>query len=365
MNDLKRKEDVLIPAATLEQFVADALSAVGVAAAEATSVAQVMIAASVRGVDSHGIALLSWYLNDLEREKVNLRNEARVTFETGSMLVIDAGNSLGAPVATMAMERCIEKARTAGIACATVNHANHFGMAAAYAMQALPHNMIGMAMTNASRLVAPTFGVEPMLGTNPIAMAAPAGRELPFVLDMATSVMPFGKTVMADKRGELLPQGVAIDSDNQPLQDPAAFIHAARATFGAALLPLGSDPTLSSYKGYGLAMLVDILSGVLSGAGFGKSVSEDPDRPSDVGHWFMAMNISSFMEVGEFQARMDTLISQLKGSRRAAGQPRIYVPGEIEFETEVRRKQEGIPVDGHTVSQLEAIAERYGLDWGY
>jgi len=350
---------VRVSPTALREFITSILTTLEVSPSQAAIVADALAAANLRGVDSHGVALLNWYANSLSRGLIVKNESAVIETEGPGFAIVDARNTLGAPAAIMAMDKCLELARTNGLACVTVRNGNHFGMAGYYAMKALPQDMVGMAMTNASRLVAPTFGVEPMLGTNPIAVAVPAGSEYPFVLDMATSTRPFGKTVVAKDRGELLPEGVAIDAEGQPVHDPGVFIEAVRK-HTMALLPLGSFAELASYKGYGLAMLVDILSGVLSGANFGKHVNEHPEEPANVGHWFMAINVASFLPVNELKTRMDTLIKELKESRKAPGQQRIYIPGEIEFETEIKRTKNGIPLDLNLVNLLQSLADDIG-----
>jgi LDH2 family malate/lactate/ureidoglycolate dehydrogenase len=326
----------------------------------AAVVAEVMVAANLRGVDSHGVALLNWYTNILRDGSIAKQASPTIETEGPGFTLVDGHNGLGAPAAVMAMDRCLDLTASNGVACVTVRNSNHFGMAGYYAMRALPRDMIGLAMTNASRLIAPTFGVEPMLGTNPIAVAVPAGSERPFVLDMATSARPFGIVIIAQSRGEQLPEGIAVDQDGQPVHDPVRFIQGVRQDFSTALLPLGSFAELASYKGYGLAMLVDILTGVLSGANFGKHVGEDPPNPANVGHWFMAIKVEAFMPIDVLKARMDSLINELKASRKAPGQERIYIPGEIEFETEAERLEHGIPINQYMLNQLRSLADQTG-----
>lgn len=359
MDNPGANQTVRVNPMALREFITRVLTTLEVSPSQAAIVADVMVAANLRGVDSHGVALLNWYVNTLTHGLVLKSGSAVIEAEGAGFATVNARNTLGAPAAIMAMDKCLELARTNGLACVTVRNGNHFGMAGYYAMKALPEDMIGVAMTNASRLVAPTFGVEPMLGTNPIAVAVPAGSEYPFVLDMATSTRPFGKAIVAKERGELLPEGVAIDAKGQPVHDPGEFIEAVRK-HTMALLPLGSFAELASYKGYGLAMLVDILSGVLSGSNFGKHVNENPEEPANVGHWFMAINVKSFLPVNELKTRMDTLIKEIKKSRKAPGQQRIYIPGEIEFETEIERTKNGIPLHLNLVNVIQSMTDDIG-----
>ncbi len=353
-------QPVRVSAAHLRTFVTRVLENLDVPTAQATAVAEVMVSANLRGVDSHGVALLGWYVNNLVKGAVLKNGSPLIEAEGPSYAIINGGNALGPYAALTATDKCLELAWTNGLACVTVHNSNHLGMTGYYAMRALSKDMIGVAMTNASRLIAPTFGVEPMLGTNPIAVAVPSGSQYPFVLDMATSTWPYGKVMMAKHKNQQLPEGIAINAAGQPIQNPDEFIEAVRVNFDGALLPLGSFAELASYKGYGLAMLVDILSGVLSGSNFGKDVGAKPEGPANVGHWFMVIKVDSFMPIDQMKARMDSLITELKASRKAPGQDRIYIPGEIEFETEKERSQIGIPLAPGILSALRSVAEQSG-----
>ena len=355
--------EVRISSEALRRFAEAVFVGLGTPRARAERVAAALVSANLRGVDSHGVALLNWYANCMQRGLIDVHAEPTVISESLGHVVVDANNGLGAPTAVYAMDKCLELARGNGIAGVTVRNGNHFGMAGHYARRALPHDMIGMAMTTASRLVTPTFGVEPMLGTNPIAVAAPAGTQPAFVLDMATSVQPFGKVLLALHNCEQLPTGIATDAQGNPVLDPETFITGVREDFSTALLPLGSFAELAGYKGYGLALLVDILSGVLSGSNFGKYVAADPDAPANIGHWFMAINIATFMPVDEFKERLDSVLQELKASRNAPGEKRIYAPCEIEFETQAERSEHGIPLPAIIIDQLSALAEEFAIEF--
>jgi LDH2 family malate/lactate/ureidoglycolate dehydrogenase len=250
------------------------------------------------------------------------------------------------------MELAIAKARAHGVGFVTCRNSNHYGAAANYSMMALPHDMIGLSFTNAAPAVVPTFGREAMVGTNPISLAAPAGSQYPFVLDMATSTVAIGKLSIALRWGQPITPGWALDAEGRPTTDPVV----ANAT--RRLTPLGASRELGGHKGYGLGVMVDILAGVLAGAGFGDVVRRrdpDPDRP-DIGHFFGAIDVGRFRPIDLFKADMDELLSSLKASAKAEGHERIYVAGEPEWECEERRRREGIPLAPGLVTQLREVA---------
>jgi len=241
---------------------------------------------------------------------------------------------------------------------ATVRNSNHYGIAGYYAMLALPHDMIGISFTNAQPLVAPTYGRTAMLGTNPIAVAAPAQKERPFVLDMATSIVPIGRVTVYEKEGRQVPAGWGIDQAGQVTTDPADILK------GGALMPLGGTDLMRGYKGYGLALLVDIFSGVLAGAGFGNTVGKvGQANGSKVGHFFAAVKIEAFRPIAEFKADLDALIQQMKDAPKAAGQERIYVHGEKEFELAERHEREGVPLIGEVVKSLQQAGQDVGVEF--
>lgn len=330
----------LYDAKVLGDFMIRVLEKAGATPEDAAIAADVLLAADMRGVSSHGIIrLFPYYYHRLRSGLINARPSMRVTGETSATLALDADNGLGHPSAYRAMQHCIEKARASGAAVATVRNSNHYGIAGYYAMMALPHDMIGLSFTNAASLVAPTHGRTAILGTNPIAVAAPSGGERPYVLDMATSIVPIGKVTVYEKAGLEIPSGWGIDSTGQVSTDPERVFH------GGALMPLGGTEEMRGYKGYGLALLVEILSAVLAGAAFGTEVDPD-DRHfiSRIGHCFAALCVDAFRPLEDFKRDMDALIRQLKDAPKAAGQERIYIHGEKEFEKAERSQRAGVPV---------------------
>jgi L-2-hydroxycarboxylate dehydrogenase (NAD+) len=329
----------------------------GVSADDARIAADVLVTADERGIDSHGIArLYTYYGRRLERRSTDPRSMTRVIRETPTTLLLDGGNGLGPVVAHRAMSRCIEKAKETGLALVSVRNSNHFGIAGYYAMMALPHGMIGVSLTNSQPFVAPTYSRASILGTNPIAVAVPTGKERPFVLDMATSIVSLGKIQVHSKAGLPIPLGWAITKEGEQTENPDAVLDR------GALQPLGGPDVLRGYKGYGLALLVDILSGVLSGAASGPHVG----RPTDdgivnVGHFFLALRIDAVRDLGLFKEGMDSLIREMKEAAKAPGQDRVYIHGEKEFERAERCAAEGVPVLEPVVESLREIGARIGV----
>ncbi len=330
----------------------------GVPADDAEIVGDILIEADLRSVSSHGlIRLSSYYGNRLKAGYMNPKTVTKVIKETDTTIVFDGGNGLGQVNGYRAMTSCIEKARISNIAIATVNKSNHYGIAGYYAMMALPHDMIGISMTNSQPLQAPAFGRTAVLGTNPIAVAAPSDKEYPYVLDMATSVVSIGKIKVFEKKGEKIPMGWGIDDDGAVTGDPKKV----QSGGPGALLPLGSTEELRSYKGYGLALLVDILCGALSGSAILTDVGF-PHEPkaSDVGHFFMAIKVDAFRPILDFKSQIDYMVKLLKDSPRAKGQDTIYIAGEKEYLAAEENRAKGVPLLDKIVEELRVNGAAIG-----
>jgi len=296
------------------------------------------------------------------------RPQEQVVRETPATALIDAGAGLGQPVSYRAMQMAIRKALEVGAGFVTVRNSNHYGIAGYYAMMALEHDCIGMSMTNADVLVVPTFGRNAMLGTNPIAVAAPAGEERPFVLDMATSTVPRGKLEVYHRLGKPMPLGWATDERGIATEDAGRVLENFKKRAGGGLLPLGGEGELfSGHKGYGLALWVDIFCAVLSGAAYADLVyPKTPDGkplPANLGHFFGAWRVDAFRPVEEFKTAMDDLQRRLKNTPKAEGATRIYIHGEKEYEETERRLREGIPLNPKVAADLQAIAAELGVEY--
>ncbi len=341
----------------LKNYVVRFFGALDVPKIDARIAADVLVSADLRGVHSHGVIRLHSYYGDrLRKHQIDPASPIKVLKESPATLALDGANGLGQVVAYRAMSRCIKLADQAGLAVTTVRNSNHFGIAGYYAMMALPEDMIGISLTNSGPLVAPTFGIRPAVGTNPIAVAIPAGDERPYVLDMATSIVPLGRVAYRQKAGQAIPKGWGIDRDGILTTNPADVIN------GGALLPLGGPAELRGYKGYGLSLLVDLLSGVLAGAAFGKDVGRPSDKVgANIGHFFAAIKIENFRPVNYFKADMDEYIRSLKNTPKLPGQSRIYIHGEKEFEQAEKNIRSGVPLIPEVVNSLKQAGEKIGV----
>jgi L-2-hydroxycarboxylate dehydrogenase (NAD+) len=341
----------------LTRFVGAAFEKLGVPPQDAEIAANVLVMADLRGVDTHGVIRFNprgWYVKWLRDGEMTAAPNIQIVSDAASSALLDGDRGIGMVIGHRAMELAMKKAKDSGIGVVGVRNSRHFGMSAYYAMRALPHDMIGIAMTNASRQVVPTFGRDAKFGTNPICFAAPAQDELPFVfvIDMATTTAAAGKLELAARRGASIPLGWALDDKAEPTSDPRIAQKARR------LLPLGGTREGGSHKGYGLAILVEILCGVLTGTLTALNKNQDPR-----GHFFAALRIDTFRPVGEFKSDMDRLIRELKATRPIAGQERVYVAGELEFETAKDRTAHGIPLLVSVVEGLRDVGEQLGITY--
>lgn len=349
---------VMVGPEALRGFIAAVFDRLGLPPGIAELTADLMVQTDLRGVDSHGVGMLPKYVEWIRAGYIVPAAEPKVVRDEGPTALVDGQQAMGHYTATAAMELAIAKARVHGVGFVAVRNSNHFGACASYSMKALAHDMIGLALTNSPfPAMAPTFGRKAMLATNPLSLAAPAGQEPPFVLDMATTTVAIGQLHQASRWGRPIPEGWALDPSGAPVTDPAS------ALASRLLTPLGGSRELGGHKGYGLALLVDILSGVLAGAVHGDLFfrSELQGRRTNVGHLFGALEIARFRPIEEFKAAMDDLLGALKASPKAEGQERIYVAGEPELECEARRRREGIPLAPGLVAELREIAASLGL----
>lgn len=338
----------------LKSFAVKVFESLGIPATDAETTAEILVQADLRGIDSHGVARLPIYVKRLKLGLINKRPDIKVVRDRPGAAVVDGDNGLGQVVGHRAMTLCLEKARQHGVAVVGVKNSNHFGIGAYYAMMALKEDMIGMVGTNTSPLMAPFGGKQPLLGTNPLAIAIPAGSQRPVVLDMATSLVPRGKIEIAARKGEKIPVGWAIDKDGRPTQEPEEALK-------GTLLPMGGP------KGYGLALVLDILCGVLSGAAFGAhtgSLFGDLDRPQNIGHFMLALDVNSFRPLNEFKNTMDSLILSIKSSEPAEGFKELFLPGEIEYTKTEERAQKGIDLNPVVAQNLLNLARDLGLVGG-
>jgi len=357
-----------VQARTLLDFCVRVFEKVGVSHDDAHVTADVLVHANLRGIDSHGVARLARYVSGLQSGVMVAGAQPKVVVETPTTITLDAMAGLGQPVSHRAMQMAIDKAKQFGCGFAAVRNSNHYGIAGYYAMMALDHEMIGFSTTNADVLVVPTFSRDAMYGTNPLALAVPAGQERPFVLDMATSTVPRGKLEVYNRKAKEMPLGWATDEQGIPTADAARVLDNFSKRAGGGLLPLGgAGEEFSGYKGYGMGILVEILSAVLPGAAYLSSVypksADGKPLPANLGHFFGAWRLDAFRPAGEFKADMDDLLRRLKGGRLAAGASRIYIHGEKEFEQTDKRMAQGIPLEAKVVDGLKQIAAQVGVEY--
>lgn len=347
----------------LFRFTLSVFKSMGCSDAHADTAAKALIAADLRGIDSHGVARLTGYVRLWEAGRVNAKPDIRIVHETPSTAVVDGDAGLGLVVAPYAMQVAIDKAKNAGTGWVSVRNSNHFGIAGYHAMMALDFDMIGMAMTNASALVAPTFSVERMLGTNPIAVAIPADKQPAFVADFATTTAANGKLELLQRKNADTPLGWVQDKEGNDSTDANILKKQ------GALLPLGSDREHGSHKGYALGSIVDIFSAVLSGASYGPWAPPFPayvpmpeNMPGQgLGHFFGAMRVDAFRPAAEFKLHMDNWITRFREAKPAAGHEKVLIPGDPEREMESIRMKEGIPLVESVVAELGEVGRKFSL----
>lgn len=338
---------------------------VGCPREDAEAVASVLVAAEMRGHASHGMLRVREYYDMWKAGRANPHPDVRVVHETPSTAVVDGDRCFGMVAGMKSMKLAIQKASETGTGWVATRNSNHFGIAGYYAMMALEHDMVGICVTNANPLVAPTWSVSPYLGTNPLAVAVPALNEPPFVADFATTPIARGKLAVAEKKGEKVPLGFVQDADGVPSDDPGILRR------GGSMLTLGGDRLHGSHKGYCMTAVVDIFSALFSGANFGPfvppSVAYLPvlDRKvgEGTGHFFGAMRIDAFRPAEEFRRSMDEWIQTFRNARTARGQEAVLIPGDPEREAEERGRREGITLVPSVVTDLKAIASELGIEF--
>lgn len=353
----------------LEAFTADVMRRFGLPPADAAITARVLVASDLRGIPSHGVARLGRYVKGLREGYI----VPGVTFDiqepVPAIATIDAKNGVGQVVSELAMDMAIRKARANGVGIVTVRNSNHYGIAGYYAQKAIEAGMLGISLTNAAPLVVPTNGADAILGTNPVAVGAPGENGLDFLLDMATSVVPRGKLEVYDRNRKQIPLGWAVNANGFDTHDPGLVLKNLLDRLGGGILPLGGrGEHFSGYKGYGMALLVDVLCGVLSGSAYGPDVDNvHQAKPGEVpaprvGHFFLALDVARFMPLAEFRRRLADLFRMLKESRKATDANEIYIHGEKEQIRTRLHEQSGIPLSENVLGSLRKIAGECGAE---
>ncbi|HHU78007.1 MAG TPA: Ldh family oxidoreductase [Clostridiales bacterium] len=350
---------------TMERFMVDVFTAAGVPEADAEICADVLIASDKRGIDSHGIGRLKpIYIDRIQQGIISPVTNVRVVKEGPTTAVLDGQNGMGQVISKKAMEMAIEKAEAYGMGMVAVRNSNHYGIAGYYALMAVEKGMIGITGTNARPSIAPTFGVENMLGTNPLTFGMPTDEEFPFVLDCATSVSQRGKIEVYEREGRELPEGWVIGADGSSRTDTSQVLKDL-VTGGAALTPLGGiGEELGGYKGYGYATVVEILSAALQGGAFLKALTgldNGKKVPYRLGHFFIAINIEAFTELDAFKKTTGDILRELRASKRMPGAEHIYTAGEKEYLAWQYRKDKGVPLNEALQRDIVALKETYNL----
>jgi L-2-hydroxycarboxylate dehydrogenase (NAD+) len=360
---LKRLKEIenptVVQAGPLTGFVGSLLQAAGMREPEAQMASEALVDADLHGIDTHGVGynLDLHYLTGLTSGYINPRPDTRIVHETPGTATVDADRGIGLVSGQFAMNVAIEKARSVGTASVAVPNSSHFGAAGYFSRMALEHDMIGLTLSSGgARVIIPMGGRDPWMGTNPIALAAPAGEEPPFVIDMATSVVSFGKVSIARHFGVEIPQGWAVTDDGTAITDPANGPRAHGQP------PLGETHEHGAHKGYGLGMMADILCAVLPGEPVSGLLPDNP-RGGRFCHYFQALRIDAFRPAAEFKANMDEMLRALKAQPTVGGYERVMYPGQPEAEAYEERIRDGIPLPGHTIDYFKRMAGELGVDY--
>jgi len=358
-------EITYIPVPVIEAFMYDVFVGLGVPPDDARICTDVLIASDLRGIESHGVGRLKYYYDRIKAGVQSTKTEIEIVKETETTALIDGHHGMGHVIAYRSMQLAIDKARRYGLGAVAVRNSTHYGIAGYYALMAAREGMMGLTVTNTRPSVAPTFSVEPMLGTNPIAFAAPSDGPYPFCFDAATSIIQRGKVEVAARAEEPLPEGVVIDATGRSITDPHRIM-SDLDTGAAAFLPLGgAGEEFAGYKGYGLSTMVEILSASLCGGAFLKDLlGRAPDgsrRPFMLGHFFMAIDIAHFIPLEESRRITGEIMRALQAARKAPGAERIYVAGEKEYESEQRVRAQGIPTNPNLRREFQVMRDELGL----
>jgi LDH2 family malate/lactate/ureidoglycolate dehydrogenase len=356
---------VCVDVETLRNFMADVFVGVDVPRKDADICAEVLITSDLWGIESHGIQRLKMYYDRIKEDIQLPVTKISIIREGPTTALVDGGNGMGHVVAYRSMQMTIEKAKKYGVGAVSVRNSNHFGIAGYYAMMAVKEGMIGMVVTNARPAVAPTFGVEPLLGTNPLTFGCPTDEKFPFLIDCATSIIQRGKIEILDRADKPTPEGLVIGPDGESLTDTKAILKDLVAGT-AALLPLGgAGETLGGHKGYGYSTLVEILSAALGGGPYLKGLAggdKGKKTPYRLGHFFLAINVSSFTPLSEFKKTAGNILRELRSSKKAPGHMRIYTAGEKEYEKQRERIKTGIPLIPSIQKDILIMKKELGLD---
>ncbi|MBN1412959.1 MAG: Ldh family oxidoreductase [Spirochaetales bacterium] len=358
-------KEVFLSVDTVRGFMADVFTGLGVPGEEAEICADVLIASDLRGIDSHGVGRLKMYYDRIKLKIQKPVTKIDVIKETETTAVLDGNHGMGQVISTTAMKMAIQKAQKYGMGSVAVRNSTHYGIAGYYPLMAIAEGMIGLTVTNARPSIPPTFGVTPSLGTNPLTFGVPTDEPFPFLIDCATSISQRGKIEFLDRAEKPTPEGWAIDQEGKPVTDTKKLLGDLVAGT-AALLPVGgAGELLGGHKGYGWAVMVEILSAALTNGAFmedlkGKDKDGKP-APYKLGHFFLAINIESFIGLDQFKKTAGSIMRALRNSKKVPGEERIYTAGEKEYEMEKQRRKNGIPINENLQKNLLIMKNELGL----
>jgi len=359
------EEIVYVPAGVLEWFVQDVFVALGTPPEDARICAEVLVASDLQGIESHGVGRLRVYYQRIRAGVQQVKTELEIVKETEATAVVDGHHGMGAVIGYRSMRLAMDKARQYGLGAVAVRNSTHFGIAGYYSRMAAGEGMIGLALTNARPVIPPTFGTEPMLGTNPIAFAAPSDNAYPFSFDAATSTVSRGKIEVLARAEKPAPEGWVVDTTGAPLTNAQEILRCLEDG-SAMLLPLGGAGEITGgYKGYGLATMVEILCAALCGGATMKDLlGKAPDgsrRPYMLGHFFLAIDVAHFLPVDQSAAITGQIMRDLQNARRAPGQDHIFVAGEKEHERRQIVRDRGVPLNRNLRRDLGAVRDGLGI----
>jgi LDH2 family malate/lactate/ureidoglycolate dehydrogenase len=346
--------DTPVSAPKLKAFVVEVLEKVGISSEDAQTTAEILVTTDMRGTRTHGVRLLKWYVDQIQRGGVNRNARMEIVRSGPTWALVDGQAALGEVTAYKSMKLAMAKAKGNFIGVVGVRNSNHFGAAGYYANMCLEQDVIGFAMTNADPSMSVPGAAARLFGTNPLAYAFPASQEKGLTFDVATSVVAGVKIHQAAREGRRIPEGWIIDRQGRPTTDPTDLEK------GGAHLPVGG------HKGYGLAFMIEVLTGAFTGSGVMDEVFsyvQYPDRSCNSGHFFMAIDVDTFIPVAEFKARLDAMAHKIRNSPKVEGVERIYVPGEIEAEEQEKGRVRGVLLDETTLSDLKQVADDLGIWW--
>lgn len=359
------EQTAYIPVDLMHRFMVDVFHKMGVPRQEAEIIAEILITSDLRGIESHGVGRLRMYYDRIKQGRILAQTKLTIVKETETTAVLDGGFGMGHVVAHRAMEMALDKAKAFGMGAVAVRNSTHFGIAGYYPLMAIKRDMIGLTVTNARPSIAPTFGVEPMLGTNPIAFGCPTDEACPFLFDGATSITQRGKIEVLDRAEKPTPAGWIIDQEGKSVTDSAAILDGLTKSTNA-LLPLGGfGDHMGGHKGYGLATVVELLSAALQDGKYLRAITgfDENGKPTflGVGHFFLAMDIEHFVPVATFKRVAGSILRDLRGSVKAPGHDRIYTANEKEWEMERVVRAQGIPANANLQKDVAYVRADLGL----